>query len=211
MSTIPLQKLLGKEDRFFDLLEASATEACASVRALREFIRNPGPGALLDPLIQCRVKNKGIIGQINEALCTSFVSAIEAEDIEALSNSLYKIPKTVEKIAERIHLAPEHLAGIDLGPQLALVEQAAEALRRMVGELRKGISLAGIKVHNEQLHAAEGDMDKALNELVRGLYHATEHPGRVLFLKDLYELLERVTDRCRDAGNIIARIVLKGS
>lgn len=208
---VPLQKLLGKEDRFFDLLEASAAQACASVRALREYVRNPGPGASLEPLIQCRVKNKAVISQINEALCTSFVSAIEAEDVEALSNSLYKIPKTVEKIAERISLAPEHLAGVDLGPQLALIEQAAEALRQMVGALRQGASLAGIQVHNERLHAAEGDMDKALNDLMRGLYHATEHAGRVLFLKDLFELLERVTDRCRDAGNIIARILLKGS
>jgi uncharacterized protein Yka (UPF0111/DUF47 family) len=208
---VPLQKLLGKEDRFFDLLEASAAEASASIRALREFIRQPGPDAALDPLIQCRVRNKAVIGRINEALCTSFVSAIEAEDIEALSHSLYKIPKTVEKIAERISLAPEHLAGIDLAPQLALVEQAAEALRQMVGGLRQGATLAGIKTHNEKLHTAEGEMDKALNDLMRGLYHATEHPGRVLFLKDLFELLERVTDRCRDAGNIIARILLKGS
>ena len=54
-------------------------------------------------------------------------------------------------------------------------------------------------------------MDDTLNELVSGLYHATENPGRVIFLKDVYEMLERVTDRCRDAGNVITRIVLKGT
>ena len=30
-------------------------------------------------------------------------------------------------------------------------------------------------------------------------------------LKDLYELLEKVIDRCRDAGNVIFHIVLKNS
>jgi uncharacterized protein Yka (UPF0111/DUF47 family) len=30
-------------------------------------------------------------------------------------------------------------------------------------------------------------------------------------LKDLYDLLEKVIDRCRDAGNVIAQIVLKNS
>ena len=36
-------------------------------------------------------------------------------------------------------------------------------------------------------------------------------PVKVIFLKDLFELLEKVTDRCRDAGNVINHIVLKNS
>ena len=42
-------------------------------------------------------------------------------------------------------------------------------------------------------------------------YNAAENPGRLLYLKDLYELMEKVTDRCRDAGNVVLRIVLKGA
>jgi len=30
-------------------------------------------------------------------------------------------------------------------------------------------------------------------------------------LRDIYELLEKVIDRCRDAGNIILQVVLKYS
>ena len=30
-------------------------------------------------------------------------------------------------------------------------------------------------------------------------------------LKDLYELMEKVYDRCRDAGNVVSTIVLKYS
>jgi uncharacterized protein Yka (UPF0111/DUF47 family) len=30
-------------------------------------------------------------------------------------------------------------------------------------------------------------------------------------LKDLYELLEKIIDRCRDVGNVISQIVLKNS
>jgi uncharacterized protein Yka (UPF0111/DUF47 family) len=33
----------------------------------------------------------------------------------------------------------------------------------------------------------------------------------MIFLQDLYELLEKVIDRCRDTGNIILQIVLKHS
>ena len=208
---VPLQKLLGKEDRFFDLFDATAEEACQSVRALRKFLQNPGPSASLDEFAASRRKDKAITAEINETLCTNFVTSLEPEDIERLSNCIYKIPKTCEKIAERILLAPQQLAGVDLSPQVALIEKATETLRQMVKELRKGLPRTRATALNQQLQAVEGEADKKTNELLRGLYNATENPGRVLFLKDIYELLEKVTDRCRDAGNVIFQIVLRGA
>ena len=41
----------------------------------------------------------------------TFVTALEREDIEALSNALYKIPKTVDKFTTRILVAPQHVPG----------------------------------------------------------------------------------------------------
>src|SRR5262245_52786994 len=119
---VPLQKLLGKEDRFFELFEATAEQACQSVQALRKFRMESGPATSLEDFALIRRKNKAITGQINEILCTGFVSALEVEDIEALSNSIYKIPKTCEKIAERAQLAPQHLVGIDLTRQLSMLD-----------------------------------------------------------------------------------------
>ena len=208
---LPLQKLLGKEDRFLELLEASANQACQSVRALRRFVQNPGPASKLDEFAESRRTDKAITAEINHLLCTSPVTALEREDIEALSTSIYKIPKTVEKIAERMLLAPQHLVGIDLSGHVAGIEQASDALLQMVRELRAGATVGRIKGLNEKLQAIEGAMDNVLNDLVRGLYNATENPGRVVYLKDVYELLEKVTDRCRDAGNVVSQIVLKGS
>jgi len=208
---VPLQKLLGKEDRFFELFEATAGQVCESVQALRAFFEKPGPSGSLDEFANIRRKNKSITAQINELLCTGFVTALEVEDIEALSNSIYKVPKTCEKIAERVQLAPQHLEGIDLSRQIALLEQATSILADMIRELRKGLTRARVTALNEKLQAVEGEADKTINELLRGIYNATDTPGRVLYLKDIYELLEKVTDRCRDAGNIVLRIVLKGA
>jgi hypothetical protein len=61
------------------------------------------------------------------------------------------------------------------------------------------------------LQCIEGDVDKIMTELAGGLYRIQGDVGRALFLKDLYDLLERVTDRCRDAGNVIIQIVLKST
>src|SRR5687767_10101844 len=206
---ISIQRLLGKEDKFFDLLEASATEAHISIKTVKKYLAQPELLTRMDELVAARRKDKAITAQISEALCTTFVTALEREDIEALSVALYKIPKTVEKIAERIMLAPQFLAGLDLASHLELMEKAGETVVIMIKELRKGIHLERIRMHNDQLQAIEGDADKKLLELLGWLYKSPNQIVQALFLKDIFELLEKVFDRCRDAGNVINHIVLK--
>ena len=146
----------------------------------------------------------------SEALTTTFVTSIEREDIETLSNALYKIPKTVEKFAERINLAPEQVRGLDFSRQTALIELAVETLVTMVRGLRRP-DLEQVKSLNDRLQQLEGDADKAVLELLREVYQGQHPASKTVLLKDLFDLLEKVIDRCRDAGNVVTHIVLKNS
>src|SRR4051812_10414121 len=140
-----LQKLLGKEDKFFDLLEASAEEARASVQALIKLTRTPDQTALMYEFIQSRRKEKQISAEIREAVYNTFVTALEREDIENLSNALYRIPKTVEKLGERILLTPQFVKDLDFSKQINLLEQATDVVPAMVKVLRKGTNLDKLK------------------------------------------------------------------
>lgn len=206
-----LQRLLGKEDKFFDLLEASAQESRTSVRALIRFMQDPDQVKSLDEFILSRRKEKRINDEISEALCTTFVTALEREDIEALSVALYKIPKTIEKIAERILLAPHLLRPVELIRHVRLLEKASDTVLTMIRELRRGVHLEHIKAQNDKLQVIEGEGDKLMLELLRELYSGQHDAVKVVFLKDIFELIEKVYDRTRDAGNVINHIVLKNS
>ena len=81
----------------------------------------------------------------------------------------------------------------------------------MVKALRKGTDAATARETNARLQMIEGDADKLELDLLRDLYHGDYEPKQIIFLRDLYELLEKVIDRCRDAGNIVLQIVLKYS
>src|SRR5688572_8551325 len=155
-----LQRLLGKEDKFFDLLEASAKEAQKSAYALLKFLENPREVKTLDEFILSRRAEKRIADQISEALCTTFVTALEREDIEALSLALYKIPKTVEKIAERILIGGHLVEGLTLSRQVVSLGKATDTLLLMIQELRRRTHLERIKEHNDKLQAIEGEADK---------------------------------------------------
>jgi hypothetical protein len=206
-----LQRLLGKEDKFFGLLEASAQEARASVQALVKLSKALDQPVVLDEFIHSRRKDKQITTEINEAIHNTFVTAIEREDIQALSNALYKIPKTVEKFGERILLSPQWVRGVDFSKQISLLERATGIILEMVQSLHRGVDLDEIKDLNDKLQYLEGEADKFILELYRDLYSGKHDAVKVIVLKDLYELLEKIIDRCRDAGHVISHIVLKNS
>jgi uncharacterized protein Yka (UPF0111/DUF47 family) len=208
---ISLQKFFGKTDVFYDLLEASAEEARISIKALRALIAQQPAGRSLDDLILSRRKDKAITEKIDEALCRTFVSDLEREDVEQLANALYKIPKTVEKIAERIIIAPARVDAVDFTKHLTMMQDAADTVVLIVQELRKKLHLERVKDHNAKLQFIEGEADKLMLDMLRDLYSGKHEAVTVIYLKDLYDLMEKVYDRCRDAGNVVSHIVLKYS
>ncbi len=206
-----LQKLLGKEDLFFGLLEASALEAHNSVQSLVKLSQALDQPIELECFASARRKDKQITNQIRNAVYTTFITALEREDIDALASTIYRIPKTVEKFGERILLVPQHVKGVNFSPQIQLVEQATECVVNLVKSLRSGINLDEVKEWNDRLQQIEGDADKVIMELYRDLFSGKHDALKVIVLKDLYELLEKVIDRCRDVGGVVSQIVLKNS
>lgn len=206
-----LQTMFGKGDRFFDLLESSAQEARASVQALVKILQHPEENASLNDFALARRKDKRITEEISEMLCKTFATGMEREDIETLSHVLYKIPKTVEKFAERFIIARHHLKGMDFSQHIPLLDEATTTVETMVKDLRRKINLEQMATHNARLQHLEGKADELILKLLEDLYSGRHDPIRALVLKDLYELLEKVIDRCRDAGNVATHIVLKNS
>ena len=210
---ISLQKLFGKDDKFFGLLEASAEEARHFVVELTRVLKNPAATPSLEEFHKAKEADKRITAQINEALVHTFVTQLEKDDIEVLSAALYKIPKTVEKFAERFIISVRVVRDTDFSKHIALLDAATSRVVELVTLLRK-IGSGGLeeaKEINGRLQQVEAEADNLVLETLKELYSGKHDATKVLALKDLYELLEKVVDRCRDAGNIVTHIVLKSS
>jgi uncharacterized protein len=204
-----LQRLLSGEDKSFDLMEGSAEEARASIQSLVAMLEAPETQRSLDSFVAARRKEKLLANDLTEYLCKTFVTPLEREDMEALSKALYKIPKTAEKFAERYLLGGAQTRGVDLAKHMKLLQDAADLIVVMVKELRKGVNVETVRRQNEQLQQVEGDGDKLMLVSLRELYTGKYEPFQVMLAKDLFELLEKILDRCRDVGNIVFHIILK--
>lgn len=206
-----LQKLLGKEDKFFTLLEASAEQARSSVQALVKLSKTLDKPVAADEFTYVRQKGRQINREISTAVYSTFVTALEREDIEELSTALYKIPKMVDKFTTRLLASPQHAQGVDFSKQINLLERATDIVLELVKSLRSGMDLEKVKDLNDKLQFLESEADTHMMALYKDLFSGKHEPLQVIALKDLYELLERVIDRCRDAGKVVAHIALKHS
>ncbi|MEO5560903.1 MAG: DUF47 family protein [Dokdonella sp.] len=205
-----LQTIFGKGDKFYGLLDASAEAARDSAAALVRMFRASPLAPSLDEFMLARRREKDLSAQISQELVNTFVTALDREDIEALSAALNKITKAISKFAERYSLAADRLGDVDFASRAALLEKAGEVIAQMVAQLRR-MNLESMKALNDRLQAIENEADRMMIQSYRDLYSGRHEPIRILLLKDLFELLEKAIDRCRDAGNVVYQIVLKNS
>ena len=207
---ISLAKLFGKSDRFFELLAASAKSAHQSIEALARLLKESNGNVSLAELAVARRNEKKNAETISEELVKVFITALEREDIEALSRALYRIPKTVEKFGERYEIMHHLVTPEDFAPQMAIAQEASLVVR-MVDMLAKSPKLEDIKAENDKMQELEGRADQLVLGYLKEIYSGRMEPIKAMAMRDLYDLLEKVIDRCRDAGNVVTQIVLKNS
>ena len=206
-----LQTIFGKGDKFYGLLEESAEAALESAKALHELVTQADRTPVMAAFAAARAREKALASKISEELVNTFVTALDREDIEALNTSLYKIPKSIEKFAERYEVVSGRLTGVDFAQRTLVLARSAEVVAQMIGELRHGLRIGPVKKLQDRLQTLESEGDRLLLAPYRTLYIESNDAMRAMLAKDLFELIEKAIDKCRDVGNIVYSIVLKNS
>ena len=205
-----LQTIFGSGQQFYTLLDDAAEAAHDSAKALYAMMKASDRQPALDAFKLARQRERAASDKIGQALVDSFITPFEREDIEALGSALYKIPKQIEKFADRYSLAVAHLEHIDFAPRAAMLEQAAAVVVQMVDELER-MNLDRMTTLNDKLRSIENEADRLMLELYRDIYSGKLDSLQMFLLKEFFEILEKAIDRCREAGVVAYQIVLKNS
>ena len=205
-----LQTIFGQGKQFYALFNEAADAAYDSTKALHAMLKERERQPSMEPFKHARQRERVASDKISQALVDSFITPFEREDIEALGSALYKIPKQVERFADRFALAKHRLDGIDFAPRAAMLEQAAGVVVEMVKELRH-MRLEPMSKLNERLRSIETEADRLILELHREIYSGRMDAADMFLLKEFFEILEKAIDRCREAGVVAYQIVLKNS
>ena len=207
-------RIFPRDEKFFQLLERLTEEVCAASGHLSTLLTAPDETLRTQAnanISTTKANAKTVSLDLTKELCTSFVTPLDREDIQSISDDLYKIPKTIEKIAERIQL--HHLSGdqSDFAPQAELIVQEAAAVRALMHDLIGKGDRTKIPARAALLHELEHKGDEIRSKLIGDLFISERDVRDLLIRRDIYDLMEKVVDRFRDVASTAVQTVLKNS
>jgi predicted phosphate transport protein (TIGR00153 family) len=206
-------RLFPREEAYFDLFEAAATNAVDSARVLREMVEDfTDPKAKAAELVDLEHKGDRVIQEVVTRLNKSFVTPFDREDIYTLANQLDDVVDAIEAVGDMLVL---HQVDAPIEPVVAqsrLIEQAAQAAAEGVRALRD-LDREVLDRCFRTVNDLEDEGDRLYRRARADLYSFSddlEHPTRYLVLwKDIIEQLEETMDGLEDVADTIEQIVLK--
>lgn len=206
--------LLPREDKFSQLLSALSKTAHEAALHLKTYIETQDAAqreTTGKAIVARKEEAKNLLSNITQSLCQTYMTPFDREDIQEFAVNLYKITKTLEKIRERIDLHGIASERGDFSLQIDLICQEGQAMNEMVAALGKGKASQFIIDKTEILQNLELQGDDVLAKLLVSLFSEDRSARDLILRKDIYDMLEKVIDRYRDAANIAVEIVLKHS
>ena len=208
---ISLQRTLGRPAFFFGLLTESARLGNQAATELLRQLSRPDEKPSLEGVAEARRAGKAVIGTFREGLVRHFITPMEREDLEAVAQGLYAIPKMVEKCAERHEMSWEQLRDVDFSLGARLLVQATEVVVDMTGALGHRGSLAEIKALEARLSQIEDDASHILLDSARQLYRPEQPPLRTIIATEILDILNSGMAHCGALGGTMTRVLMKNS
>lgn len=166
---------------------------------------------LLNSLEDLEHKNDDTTHQIFIELGRNFITPFDREDIHSLATSLDDVADYIWAASKRITNYTMDNNDLITKEFAEVIERAVHALNKAVQELRDMKDLRSITESCVLINSLENEGDELLDKAMVHLFSSSIDPIELIKKKDLYEMLEIVTDKCEDAANVIETIIIKYS
>jgi predicted phosphate transport protein (TIGR00153 family) len=153
----------------------------------------------------------GVTHRVVADLHKTFITPIDRNDIYRLVTRLDDIIDDVEAVAERLVLYEIRRPTKELADLSRVLVAATERVLEAVSGLRNLKNPAVTLEKCIEINRLENEADALLRGTLARLFEEEKDPIAIIKWKELYELLERATDRCEDVANVIEGIVLENS
>lgn len=206
--------LLPQEKKFYTLIGELSDYANQSAYLLVTLMASNTPEAMAETgqkILAAKTDAKKSYESMTTAVCQTFVTPFDREDIQAFADTLYNIPKLIEKIQSRILSHKLQAHNKDFNRMTDIIVREADALSGVIHILNNGQKLKEMHDKVAVLHELEDQGDRLLGQLITEAFDDIQDTRELILRKDIYSMLERVTDYYRDCANLALQIILKHS
>lgn len=203
-------RLLPQEGRFFDLFNQHAEKLVQGSRELVAMIAAmddaQGRARQIESIEKAadRITREAML-----LLHKTFITPLDRTEIHELITRMDDILDLIEDVAHSLYL-------YDIRPVPAEAQRLAELCLACAEKVQAAVALldeagAGQRIMAlcEEVDRLEAEADHVMRAAMATLFRDEPDVLRIIKLKELYELLEGVTDRCEDVANVIEGIVLE--
>jgi predicted phosphate transport protein (TIGR00153 family) len=208
------QRLMPREDRFFELFQQHAAVIVAGADALRKLLETGDQtGEYCKQIFTKENEADEITRQVLVAVRRTFITPFDRSDIQALINSMDDSIDQMNKTAKTITLFEIKSFEPEMRQMGEIIWQAANLVQQAVPLLSSiGTNAGRLHELTVEVIRIEEHADQIHDEGRRNLYRRTRDgadSGAMKFIigAELYDSLEKVVDRFEDVSNEINSIV----
>ena len=207
-----LKFFLPKDRVFYSLFE----EVAATLVQMGDVFKNAFQekdlskrDVLLRSLENLEHKNDETTHRIFIELGRNFITPFDREDIHTLTTSL-------DDIADYIWGAAKRVVNFQIDDQYNTLPAFAEIICKSIAAINVAVyalrdmkDLRAITAACVMVNSLENDADDLLDSTMMKLFSSSITAIELIKQKDIYQMLETVTDKCEDAANVVESIIIK--
>ena len=207
-----MARLLPREGKFFDFFNQHADLAVQAAGELKLLLENINDLELRRGNIERFEKQADhITRQTVSLLHQTFITPFDRDEIHLLITRMDDILDLIEDVAQCLFL-------YDVRTVPAEARRLADITLASAGKIKEAVAMlatvpdvdAMLKVCSE-IDRLEADADHVMRSAMAKLFREERDLKEIIKLKEIYQLLETITDKCDDVANMIEGIVLENA
>jgi len=207
-----LKIFMPKNRIFYELFEKVANNVEIMGSVLKAVVAEPDfdkRAALITKLEDLEHANDEFTHNLFTELGRNFITPFDREDIHYLASSLDDIADYIYAAGKKINFYRVNPNDTDMQKFAELIEQGAAQVKIAVVELRDMKNMRAITEALVKINSIENQADDVFDFSIEKLFASEPDAKEVIKKREIYQVMEIVTDKCEDASNVIESIIIK--
>ena len=207
-----LKIFMPKNKVFFELFEKVADNVAKMGVILKDIVAEPDfdkRAALISQVEDLEHANDELTHSVFTELGRNFITPFDREDIHLLATALDDVADYIYASSKKINFYRVNPNDIGMQKMAELIEQGANHVRTAVVELRDMKNMRNITEALVKINSIENQADDIFDMSIERLFATEPDAKEVIKKREIYQVMEIVTDKCEDASNVIESIIIK--
>jgi len=213
MATNSFLKIFMPKNRvFFELFEKVADNVAKMGVILKDIVAEADfdkRASLISQVEDLEHANDELTHSVFTELGRNFITPFDREDIHLLATALDDVADYIYASAKKINFYRVNPNDIGMQKMAELIEQGANHVRTAVVELRDMKNMRNITEALVKINSIENQEDDIFDMSIERLFATEPDAKEVIKKREIYQVMEIVTDKCEDASNVIESIIIK--